>query len=203
MGKTKDDFTGLDLLLNQPTRRGKPGRLRSDLAEAGADILDTGTPEERRESAESAEKETGGGLGEWDTTDFEDPAGEDPADAYRPRTRVRSRMLHVRLALSVHRLMSDFLAEQKMTMQEFMLRIVAMELRQRMPARARRLRVPPFSPLNLQRTQAYLPRSMHTALKNRALEYDMSLQDLVTRLVLYRVKRGRRPRPVQRTEKGL
>lgn len=187
-GKKADFDTGFGLLLNPKTKRGSPARLRSALADAEAQAL----PED---DAAPDPAETQALDGEWEGQGDEDAV--DGHAALRPRSRANSTLLHVRLALGVHQRMTDFLAEHDLTMQEFLTRIVAREVARRPADEIRRVRVPGYNALNQQRAQAHLPRALHTALKKRALDYGMSLRALVTRLILFRVRRGRRPRPVE------
>ena len=190
--KAADFVAGFDLLLNKPTGRGKPRRLRSASTSEPADA-----------PAQAAVE----GIGEldvdasaWEELGAElDTEEETLSSVETPGVRVQ-----VRLPLRVHLRLTDFLERGGLTVKQFFYRIVIAEISSAIPARARRIRLPKITKSTSALVQAKLPKDIHQKIKARAVEYDnMALNALLTRLILYRLARGRKPKAVRQLPEDL
>ena len=208
----KTDFEkSFALLLEKPTGRGKPARLQKTgraEAEAPAHAVDDAPGASAAEERLPQES-----LGEWDGFDDErepdrgwlDPNRQETEDlpeedfdrSPRPPSRVGRVSIQAKLPLHVHRRLDNLLIRaNKMSRQKFLYRTLQAELLRNMPQRARRLRLPVWSGTDSQFVQAYIPAQMHRHVKVRAAEYGMTIQELLTRLILFRISRGRVPKPI-------
>ena len=94
-----------------------------------------------------------------------------------------------------HRDLKARLADFELTVQDFLVRLVLAELAQPMPLRQRRRPLHKPTAADTTILQLYLRYDLHKAFKIRAVEYGMTQQDLLLRLVSSWMDHGNMPPP--------
>lgn len=127
-----------------------------------------------------------------------------PAFQACANTRAGTRAVQVRLPMGTYtdmdrQIKGANLKGGKLTIQEYLYRLVVGELHRPLSERARKRQVKPglAAGANSRVAQVYLPYDVHAAFKQRAKHYRMNMQDLLHRLILSRIVRGRIPMAVK------